>query len=138
MQRPGCCASSFVVHTHLTPSGVWWFSSKQHMVRSVAVSVPFSMCTYSFCASPSGVFGIRSRTSSRLDCNVAQQRTYVRPPARCCHMSLIMLELYISDILQLMCSTNFAADIFQCSFSSWLLALLLAADNCPSMAVYTG
>lgn len=62
--------SESILYTYLTPSGVWWFSSRQHMVRSVAVSVPLSMCTYSFCASPSGVFGIRSRTSSRLDCNV--------------------------------------------------------------------
>ena len=32
------------------------------------LSVPFSMCTYSFLDSPSGVFGVRSRISSRRAC----------------------------------------------------------------------
>ena len=55
--------------THLTPSCVWWVSSMQHNVRSVAVRVQFSMCTCSFLGSTPGCLGLRSRTSSRRDCS---------------------------------------------------------------------
>lgn len=55
--------------THLTPSCVWWVSSTQHNVRSVAVRVQFSMCTCSFLGSTPGCFGLRNRTSSRRDCS---------------------------------------------------------------------
>ena len=62
----GFCTSST---THLTPSCVWWVSSTQHNVRSVAVRVQFSMCTCSFLGSTPGCLGLRSRTSSRRDCS---------------------------------------------------------------------
>ncbi|KFM23253.1 hypothetical protein F751_3444 [Auxenochlorella protothecoides] len=53
---------------HLMPSGVWWFSRMQHSVRSVAVRVELSRCTYSFLVSPAGPLGVRMRMSRRRDC----------------------------------------------------------------------
>ena len=53
-----------------TPSRVWWFSSTQHSVRCVAVSVAFSMCTWLLpreAALPAGD-GCRRRMSRRLAC----------------------------------------------------------------------
>lgn len=53
-----------------TPSRVWWFSSTQHSVRCVAVSVALSMCTWLLpreAALPAGE-DWRRRMSRRLAC----------------------------------------------------------------------